>query len=303
MAILIVITILVYFLMKYIRGKRAAYFGNIKTLERTHGFKIFHVSLFVLIIKIVMIILLYMVATNTITIKDYQPITDTDYMLIIDDSSSMAKNDYEPNRLASAKEISKKWISIIPNSTGVGLVAFSKDIDYSVPLSYDKKELYNTIDDISIDYTRSGTNLNYALQFGIDLFGDTEGREKTILLLTDGTQNVNNETITKTKMENISVIIFGIGNTEESETNENIPEEYRSTYNTLAFNFTILENLAEQTNGKAYKVSNKFELQQSFDDATLEVTQRELDSGYYVIMLIAFISILELLIYAKLGAL
>lgn len=303
LAVLIVITILAYFLMKYLRGKRAAYFGNIKTLERTHGFRIFHVSLLVLTIKIIMIILLYMVATNTITIRDYRPITDTDYVLIIDDSSSMAKSDYEPNRLSSAKEISEKWLNIIPNSTGVGLVAFSKDIDYSVPLSYNKKILYDTINNITIDYTRSGTDLDYAIQFGIDLFGEVEDKKKTILLFTDGTEDVSNDTIRKTNNENISIIAFGIGSDLGNESNEDIPEEYRDSYSTLAFNFTKLEHLTTETNGKAYQVSNKYELQESFDDATLEVTQREIDSGYYVIMLIAFISILELLIYAKLGAL
>ncbi len=303
LVVLLVITILAYFLMKHLRGKRATYFGNIKTLERTHGFRIFHVSLMVLIIKMVMIILLYMVATNTIMIKDYQPISDTDYFLLIDDSSSMAKSDYEPNRLASALEISNKWLQILPNSTGVGLAAFSKDIDVAVPFTHDKKLVQEAVNNITIDYTRSGTNLDYAIQYGIDIFEKSYGKKRSFLLLTDGTEDISNETIHKMIIENISIIIFGIGNADLNESFANVPEEYRDTYSTLAFNFTKLESIAKQTSGKAYQVSNKLELQESFDEATLESVQKQLDSGYYVILFIAIISILELLIYARLGAL
>ena len=42
----------------------ATYFGNLKTLERTHGFKIFHVSTWVLVTKMVLIVLLYMDALD-----------------------------------------------------------------------------------------------------------------------------------------------------------------------------------------------------------------------------------------------
>lgn len=288
--------------MKYLRGKRATYFGNMKTLQRTHGYKVFHISSLVLIIKMLLIILLYLVATNSIMLKDYKPITNTDYILLLDDSSSMAKSDYQPNRLSSAKEIASKWISILPNSTRVGLVAFSTDIDVSTGLINDETILKDAVNNINIDYTRSGTNLDYAIEYSLDLFGDNE-RNKTILLMTDGTETVSNETLQSARESNIRIIAFGIGNENDLTTYEDVPDEYLNSFNTLDFNFTLLENLAEQTNGIAYKVTNEVELQESFNQATLEEVQISLDSGYYVTILIAIMSIFELLIYAKLGAL
>lgn len=290
--------------MKYLRGKRATYFGNLKILQRTHGYKVFHISSLVLIIKISLIVLLYLVATNSIMIKDYKPISDTDYILLIDDSSSMAKSDFEPNRLFSAKSIAKRWINILPNSTRVGVVAFSKSIDATTDITNNRNEQLRTIDEININYTRSGTDLDYAILYSIDLFGSSQDNNRTILLFTDGTQDVNNETIDKININNIKIIAFGIGDSILATTEfDNVPEEYLNSFNTLEFNFSIIEQLTNRTGGIAYKVSDSKELENSFNQATLEEVQISLDSGYYVTILIAIISILELLIYARLGAL
>lgn len=289
--------------MKYLRGKRASYFGNMKTLQRTHGYKIFHISSFVLIIKILLIVMLYLVATNSIMIKDYKPISNTDYILLIDDSSSMAKDDFKPNRLYSAKEIATKWVTVLPNSTGLGIVAFSKDIDASTGITYDRNKQLSTINKININYSRSGTDLDYALTYGINLFKKTKNN-KTILLFTDGTQEVNNDTIDKIKLKGIKIIVFGIGNsnTDFNEFND-IPIEYKNSFSTLDFNFSVIKDLTNRTGGVAYKVSNNKQLEESFNKSTLEEIQVSLNSGYYVTILIAIISILELLVYAKLGAL
>lgn len=288
--------------MKYLRSRRATFFGNLKTLERTHGFRVFHVSVLILIIKIIMILLLYMVATNSIMIRNHQPITDTDYLLLIDDSSSMAKSDFPPNRLSSAKSISKRWLTVLPNSTAVGLVAFSNEVDKASIPSFDKTSLRDSIDSLQIDYAKSGTDLDYAISYSLNLFNNSK-RKKTILLFTDGTETVRNETIQKANEANARIVSFGIGNNKEINLHTDIPEEFRDTFSTLEFNFSLLEDLSDRTGGEAYQVSNKEELEQSFNKATIEEVEVRLNSAYYITLLIAIISILELLVYAKLGAL
>lgn len=302
LVILLVVTTLAYFVMKYLRGSRATYFGNMGTLKRTHKYKVFHISGLVLLVKVFLIVLLYLVATNSIMIKDYQPITDTDYVLLIDDSSSMAKSDFAPNRLHSAKTIATKWVDVLPNSTAVGIVGFSKNIDTNLDLTHDTDKQLEAIESIAIDYTRSGTDLNHALSHSADLLKNSKSN-KTVLLFTDGTESISNDTINRIKFDNIKIIAFGIGDEDVIEQYDDIPVEFRGSFNSLAFNFTAMQELANNTNGKAYKVGNTVELEKSFNDATLEEIQVSLDSGYYVTILIAIISILELLVYAKLGAL
>ena len=287
--------------MRYLRGKRATYFGNLKTLQRTHGYKVFHISIAVLIFKMILIILLYMVATNSILVRDYQPIGSTDYVLLIDGSSSMAQSDYEPNRLTSAKQIATQWVNILPNSTKVSVVSFSQNIDYSTPLTHNTDELLSTIEDIDIDYTRSGTDIDFAVNYAIDALSASE-HNKTILLMTDGTEGVNNETIAKANFEGVRIVVFGIGDA-SATSDVAIPEDFAGSFNDLRFNATTLEGIASLTGGESYEVSNEAELEQSFNEATLREVQVTLDSGYYVTLIIAIMSIVELLVYAKLGAL
>lgn len=302
LAILLGITILAYYVMRYVRGQRVTLFANIKTIERTQGFKVFHISAIILIVKMVMIILLYLVATNALQITVQKPLTNTDYILVIDDSSSMAKTDYKPNRLVSAKEISERWIGVVPNSSQIGLVAFSEGIDTSIPLTINKQPLIQAINKININYSKSGTDLDFALSTAIQYLKDSQ-ENKTILLFTDGTQTVTNSTIGKAVSNNIRIVTFGIGDASQIEDDSAVPKDYLETFNTLDFNFKILKDIAKRTGANAYKVSNKEELEQSFNQATLKETQVKLNSGYYIALLIAIISILELVVYGRLGAL
>lgn len=304
--LLLVITVGAYFFMKYLRAKRATYFGNLKTLERTHGFRIFHVSTWILVVKMILIILLYMVATNSVEIAEYKPIGDTDFILLVDDSSSMSATDFQPNRLASAKNIASRWLAIVPNSTQIGVIGFSNNIDVEAPLSVDKKPIYAALNSMEIDYKKSGTNLDFAIGYGINMFKDSSNKKKNILLFTDGTQNVSESTIQNAIDQEVKITIFGIGSElQEARTIDytDIPEELRNTYSDLNLNISILKSIAEQTGGQAYLISNEMQLEESFQDATLEQISVRINSAYYVTLFIAFMSILELVIFARVGAL
>ena len=293
--------------MKEIRTRRVTYFGNLKTLERTHNFRVFQPSSIILIIKLIMIILLYMVATNSIQAIEVQPIADTDYVVLIDDSSSMANTDITPDRLEAAKNIALQWLAIIPNSTQVGVVGFSATIDSHVPPTFNRERLRNAITGLEIDYAKSGTDLDNAINFGLEQFNETR-QKKTILLFTDGTQELLNRTIDKAIDYNISIVSFAMGSNKSLEpkiiVDEDIPEDLLLEYQSqVDFNFSILAGISNRTNGQAYRVETAEQLQQSFIAATNEEVAVPLETGYYIILLIAVISILELIIYAYLGAL
>jgi len=304
--LLLVITVGAYFLMKYLRAKRATYFGNLKTLERTHGFRIFHVSTWILVVKMLLIILLYMVATNSIEIASYKPVGDTHFILLVDDSSSMSKTDFKPNRLESAKNIALRWLTIVPNSTEIGIAGFSTNIDIQTMPTRNKNEISSTINQLEIDYSRSGTDLDFAIGYAINMFNLNDNKKKSILLFTDGTQNVSQKTINNAIDRNTTITIFGIGSENQEERNidlSDIPEEFRNSYSDLTLNYTILKDIAEATGGKAYMISNEMELEESFQQATTEQVDIRINSAYYVTLFIALMSILELVIFARVGAL
>jgi Ca-activated chloride channel homolog len=297
---LIALTIVGYYYMVRLREKRATTFGNIRTLERVQGFKRYSPSHIVLLMKIVLIALIFMAATQTIDIRQKMPVSDTDYLLLIDSSGSMAQSDFQPTRLAAAKELSNNWLNEVPNSTQVGIVSFSSTVDSFVPLTTDKQVLHAAVTSIDFQYGQAGTSIDYALNFAVDALNSSQ-RNRTILLFTDGTDTIDPKTISRIRQYNIPVTVFGIGSTVVS--NRSIPKDFQEYYNELALNFTVIENLANKTGGIAFQVSNVNELQKSFNQATLRETQVRLNTNYYFLILVALLSIAELLLYSKEGAL
>ncbi len=306
--ILIILTILVYFFMIYTRRKRVSHFGNIHTLQKVHGFKRFYINPLILFVKIIIIILLFLAATDSVDMRVQRPTTDVDYVIVLDSSPSMALDDYDPDRLTAAKQISQDWITMIPNGTAVGLVVFSDSVIEEIPLSHDMQELYFEVDDVRINYSRSGTAIEEALSKAVDMLSESD-RNRSILLLTDATEEIGNDTIAKINQFEVSIHAFGIGNNEsedlfeDEELLEDIPENFTNYYTSLDFNFEKLQDLSNQTTGSAYRVSSIEELDMAFRQATLEQIQIELDSQYYVSLLIALLSILEFVIYSKIGGL
>ncbi len=297
LAVLIVLTVVAYLYMVYGRRTRATHFGNLSLLEKVHGFKRFHISPSILLFKILIICLLFLIATNTLELRQTKFVSDTDYVILLDASSSMAKRDYPPSRLGAAKEISLGWLDAVPKTTRIGFLAFTQDIAAQVPLTLDHGAVRDAIEGVGIDYSKGGTSLDFALNFALDNMTRGDGNSVTFLLLTDGTQRVQNETIAKAKQQGVRIYSFGIGAAEPEGGNES--EFYRS----LDFDFSILEDLSNRTGGAAYRVADKQELDEALRSATLKDIQVSMNTSYYVLLLIAALSILEFVFYSHFGGL
>jgi len=293
MILLFVLTALAYGLMVYFRGKRAVYFANTKTLEKIHGFRQYHVSPVILIVKFVIILLLFLVATESVQLYKSQIMDNTEYVLMLDVSSSMANVDFPPSRLDAAKEIAKSWVQKLPANSYVSVVSYSQGVDVISRFGDPKVSVLDGINSVRINYVNITKNLDFALGSTHTLF--TNSSNKTILLFTDSAQEILDSTIAKTQQENIRVLVFGIG-TEDlvSET---------EFYDAKFLNFTSMEILANLTGGRAERVSSITELSQAVTSSTERETKLALNTTFYVLILIALLSILELVVYAKFGGL
>lgn len=291
---------LAYFFMGMARGSRVSNFGNINTLKKVHGFKRFHLSPWILIIKIILITLIFFAATNTLEVLKQKPAIDTDFIIVLDASSSMSNSDYTPTRLEAAKRISLDWIKTTPEYTHTGYLAFSQEIIFKVDITNNKKTIVEKIKNTKIDYSQGGTSPDFALITAINMLKLSPSSNKSILYLTDGLDGVKSNTLVIAKEANVKINIFGIGAKEEIDL-EDVPEEFREDYSIPDFNFTLIQEIAHKTNGEAYHITNETSLQQSFEDATLENVNIKLDTGYYLLIIIAILSIAELFIYSKVG--
>ncbi len=307
LALLIVLTVAMYFMMILSRKRRLTRFGNIKTLERIHGFRRFYISPTVLIVKIIVVTLLFFVATDAIDIRLETQASDSDYVIMMDASASMALDDFSPSRIAASREISQDWLSSTPNGTAVGLIVFSDAVITEIPLTYDKDSLQEVVFDVRIDYSRAGTGIDEALLRSVEILRESQ-RNKTVLLLTSGFEDLNNETIARLNEFDVRVDSFGIGSNQTmnflSRDEEVVDfEDFEDFFDSFDLNFESLEKLSQATGGEAYQVTSAQELRDVFSDSTLEVIEVPINTQLYVILLIALLSIAEFLLYSRFGGL
>ena len=112
-----------------------------------------------------------------------------DILLVIDQSSSMLAQDFKPNRLEAAKEVAKKFIKDREGDR-LGIIVFAGESYIQCPLTQDIHVLLNFTDEIEIiDREHDGTAIGMAIATSINRLRESEAKSKTIILLSDGSNN------------------------------------------------------------------------------------------------------------------
>ena len=112
-----------------------------------------------------------------------------DILLVIDQSSSMLAQDFKPNRLEAAKEVAKTFIKDREGDR-LGLIVFAGESYIQCPLTRDIGVLLEFTDEIEIiDREHDGTAIGMAIANSINRLRESEANSKTIILLSDGSNN------------------------------------------------------------------------------------------------------------------
>ncbi len=112
-----------------------------------------------------------------------------DILLVIDQSSSMLAQDFKPNRLEAAKEVAKTFIKDREGDR-LGIIVFAGESYIQCPLTQDIDVLLTFIDVIEIiDREHDGTAIGMAIANSINRLRESEAQSKTIILLSDGSNN------------------------------------------------------------------------------------------------------------------
>lgn len=194
-------------------------------------------------------------------------IIGTDIVLAIDISASMSATDFEPNRFEVAKELATKFVNNRPNDN-IGLVEFAGESLSLLPLTTDKAALVNAISNIRMGDLMDGTAIGDGLTSAINRIVTGTAKSKSIILLTDGTNNAGDvppETAAQIAREKgIRVYTVGIG------TNGNIeivdPYGFSTTTMETKIDENSLRNIAEQTGGKFFRATNERALKDVFEE-------------------------------------
>jgi Ca-activated chloride channel homolog len=113
-----------------------------------------------------------------------------DIVLALDISGSMRSLDFEPeDRLGAAKNVIRQFIEGREHDR-IGLVVFAQKAFTQCPLTLDHPVLTAFLDEVQIGLIEDGTAIGLGLATAVARLRHSESPSRTVILLTDGVNNV-----------------------------------------------------------------------------------------------------------------
>ena len=188
-----------------------------------------------------------------------------DIMICLDVSNSMLAEDLKPNRLERAKQAIEQMIDKLQGDR-VGIVVFAGEAYTQLPITTDyssAKLFLNAISPNIIE--RQGTDISAAIQKASESFGKDEGKNKAIIVITDGEDHEEDavKAAEDAEKQGISIHTIGIGSDAGVPIpvyNNGVPAGYRKDKegNTVVtkLNEKLLQSIAGAANGVFVKANN-----------------------------------------------
>lgn len=111
-----------------------------------------------------------------------------DIAMVMDLSSSMLAEDFEPNRLEVSKRVAADFVDK-REFDRIGLVVFSGEAFTQCPLTIDHDVVKNFLSQLECGLLEDGTAIGLGLATAVNRLKDSEAKSKVVILLTDGVNN------------------------------------------------------------------------------------------------------------------
>lgn len=194
-------------------------------------------------------------------------IEGTDIVLALDISSSMLATDLQPTRIAAAKDVASKFVSN-REFDNIGLVVFSGESLSLMPLTTDRAALINAISSTNTGDLNDGTAIGDGLASSINRLISGEAKSKSIILLTDGTNNAGDvapaTAANIAKQKGIRVYAIGVGTNGSIQITD--PYGFSTTTMETKIDEGALKEIASITGGKYFRATDSHMLRQVFDE-------------------------------------
>lgn len=206
-------------------------------------------------------------------------IMGTDIVLALDISGSMGAKDFKPNRFEAAKDVATKFVNNRSNDN-MGLVTFAGESLSLMPLTTDRPALVNAIANIQMGDLNDGTAIGDGLASSINRIASGTAKSKSIILLTDGTNNAGDvppaTAAQIARQKGIKVYTIGVGTNQKIEITD--PYGFSSTQMEAKIDEESLKNIAHTTGGKFFRATDEKMLKHVFDEIdSLEKTAIDVD--------------------------
>lgn len=206
-------------------------------------------------------------------------IQGTDIVLALDISGSMSAKDFEPSRFMAAKDVAAKFVNQRQNDN-IGLVVFAGESLSLMPLTNDRAALVNAIKNIEMGELTDGTAIGDGLVSAINRIVSGKAKSKSIILLTDGTNNAGDvppaTAAQIARQKGVRVYTIGVGTNGTIKITD--PYGFSSTTIETKIDEESLRAIAETTNGKYFRATDEKVLKNVFEEIdALEKTVLDVD--------------------------
>jgi Ca-activated chloride channel family protein len=230
--------------------------------------------------------------------------------LIVDLSSSMLAQDFQPNRLEASKIVATQFIQKRMYDLFC-LVVFAAESYTPVPLTSDHKLLINSLQGLQCGDLEDGTAIGMGLANGVARLKAGKAKSKIVILLTDGVNNAGYiqpaTAAALAKDLGIRVYSIGVGSMGEalSPVTRRADGEYIFGYTRVEIDEPLLTKISEDTGGKYYRATDQESLERIYaeidqlEKTKIQTTTIKLFKELYRYFLLAglFFILLEVLIH------
>ena len=203
----------------------------------------------------------------------------TDIIIALDISGSMSARDFKPTRFAAAKDVAAKFVNQRTNDN-MGLVVFAGESLSLMPLTNDRAALMNAIQQVEMGDLNDGTAIGDGLTSAINRIASGKAKSKSIILLTDGTNNAGDVPPSTAaqiaKQKGIKVYTIGVGTNGSIQITD--PYGFSTTTMETKIDEQSLKQIANATGGKFFRATDEKMLREVFDEIdSLEKTVLDVD--------------------------
>ncbi len=205
-----------------------------------------------------------------------------DIAIVLDISGSMLAEDFKPNRLDAAKNITQNFIDGRITDQ-IGLVIFSRDAFTQCPLTIDYNVLKNLLREVKSGMIEDGTAIGNAIANGVNRLKESKSKSRVMILLTDGINNAGEiDPLTSSeiaKKYGIRIYTIGVGTLGEAPYPFQTPFGIRYQMVPVEIDENILKQIAANTGGKYFRATNNKKLENIYNEIDkMEKTRTEVTS-------------------------
>lgn len=244
--------------------------------------------------------ILYLVAFSFLIVGLMDPLVGTnleevkrkgaDLMICLDVSNSMKAEDLQPNRLEKSKQALAKLIEKLEGDR-IGIIVFGGEAYVQLPITTDYSAAKLFLESINTDMIPTqGTDIGKAIDMAMTSFGKDEGKNKAIVIITDGENHDQNaiEAAEAAVEKGITIHTIGMGSAEGAPIpvyKGNVKEGFKKDKegNTIVtkLNEQMLQELSAAGNGIYVRATNSDAGLNNILDAIDKLEKKQFESKIY----------------------